>query len=208
MKQKKFFLGFIIFVIFGMFSEAYTKTVEVLSLDDFSTQNPPKSITIKLLEQLDIGNSECISEGSVLTGDISDIKSPKRLKRDARFSFIPKSYVDLDGETKIIHQQIKGRYTKPIVAKSVAKTAVLGVGGLFVTGLSTGVAAVKGAVKNEQDNILKSTAVSVYEALPVSYAKKGQELQIKKNDIFYLKFPVVNNVEKFDKEQNTKEIKE
>ena len=56
-------------------------------------------------------------------------------------------------------------------------------------GLSTGVAAIEGAVKNEEGNRIKSTAVSVYEASPLSYIEKGEELDIKSGESFFLKFP-------------------
>lgn len=63
-----------------------------------------------------------------------------------------------------------------------------------------GVAAVKGAVQNEEENRIKSSAVSVYEASPFSYVEKGEDLDIKFSQSFYLKFPnpekLQNSVEK------------
>ena len=79
--------------------------------------------------------------------------------------------------------------------KKIVESAALGVGGFFVKGLSTGVAAVEGAVKNEEGNVLKSTAVSVYQASPIAYVEKGQDLEIKNNQVFYLKFPSVNDTD-------------
>ena len=81
----------------------------------------------------------------------------------------------------------------------MAKKAVLGVGDHFVKGLSMGVAAVEGAVENNEGNRLKSGAKSLYKASPISYVGKGQDIQINKSDIFYLKFPNTNK-EKTEKE--------
>ena len=46
-----------------------------------------------------------------------------------------------------------------------------------------------GNVKNEEDNRFKSSITSAYESSPFSYANKGEDLEIKKSQYFYLKFP-------------------
>ena len=43
-------------------------------------------------------------------------------------------------------------------------------------------------IKNEQDNIAKSAAISVYESSPLSYVEKGKDLEIKKGDVFKINF--------------------
>ena len=193
MTQKNLYLGFISFIIIGMLSGVCAKTIEVVSLSDFSTANPPKSITVQLLDSVNLDESTTISEGAVVQGKVVDVVSPKRLKKDATFSFIPTSYQVGNEETKIIHNVVVAKYSKTLDKKKLVKSAAVGVGGLFVKGLSTGVAAVEGAIKNEEGNVLKSTAVSVYKASPVSYVEKGKDLEIKTNQIFYLKFPKVED---------------
>ena len=195
MKQKNLFLGFIIFAISGVLTSAYAKTVAVESLSNFSTANPPASISIKLLEPIDLDAKTIVEAGAIMQGKLVDVESPKRLKRDAKFSFVPTSYKTSEGNPVIVHHEVVAKYKKPTNPKKIVKSAALGVGGFFVKGLSTGVAAVEGAVKNEEGNVLKSTAVSVYQASPIAYVEKGQDLEIKNNQVFYLKFPSVNDTD-------------
>lgn len=199
MKQKFLFLCFII-LLSGMFNQTYARTIEVLSLSNFSTEAPPESISVKLLEPLGLTESITINAGDTVVGDLTDVVSPKRLKRDAGFSFKPKYYIDENGNKNQINEDITASYTVPIDKGELAKNAALGVGGHFVKGLSIGVAAVEGAVKNPEDNRLKSSVVSAYESSPFSYVEKGQELEINENEYFYLKFPKI-------KKDNTDEQK-
>ena len=188
MKQKILFTSFI---IFALTLPVNAKNIEVMSMSEFSTGNPPKSITIKLMEPLET-YGETIEAETVIHGNLVDVTSPKRLKRDAGFSFEPVSYIDTSGKQVKFKDEMKASFTIPMDKKKVAKSAALGVGNFFVKGLSMGVAAVEGVVTNNEGNRLKSGAVSVYEASPVSYVEKGKDLHIKKNDLFYLKFPNID----------------
>ena len=75
----------------------------------------------------------------------------------------------------------------------------LSVGNHFVKGISLGYHAVEGAVKNEEGNRFKSSAVSVYESTPFSYVEKGEEIVIPKNNIFILNFKVKGEENEEDK---------
>jgi len=188
MKQKILFLCFSIMVT-AMFSKAYAATIEVRSLEEFSTANPPASISVELLEPLEINENQTIKAGVVVTGKLVDVKKPKRLKRDATFSFKPVSYTDENGVRHAISTNIKGKLSEPLDTVELAKDAALGVGNFFVKGIKTTAAVVEGTVKNEQGNRLKSAGYSLYESTPVSYVEQGEDIKIKKNDSFYLKFP-------------------
>lgn len=201
MKQKFLYFVFLM-LLSAMFGKTYAQTVEVESLSEFSTENPPASITIKLAEPLELSDELILDMGTTLKGDLVDVKSPKRLKRDADFSFKLKSYTALDGTSHEVTQDITASYTEPIDKGQVAKNAAVGVGNYFVKGLSMGVAAVEGAVKNEEDNRLKSSMVSVYESSPLSLANKGEDIEIKPSQVFYLKFPNPSKV----KDTNQKSI--
>lgn len=200
MRQKFLYLCFTIIIMASMTTQAYAKTVEVQALDSLSTLNPPSSIKIKLLEQLELSENLILQPETIITGDVYDVVSPKRLKRDADFSFKPVSY-EYEGKTNNIEKEIEASYTsKPLEKGQIAQNAALSVGNVFAKGLKMGVAAIKGAVNNEQENRFKSSIHSAYEASPVSYVEKGQELEIKESDVFYLKFPNVkgNNKTKDD----------
>jgi len=193
MIKQKFLYSVLLLIITGMFAQVCAKTVVVSSLDDFSTSNPPMSVSVKLLEPLELSSDLVLSAGDKLTGNLTDIVSPKRLKRNAKFSFEPVSYTDSNGIEHKFQLNIKASYTTTIDKKEVAKNAALGVGNYFVKGLSMGVAAVEGAVENEEGNRFKSSAVSVYESSPFSYVEKGQDICIKEGQSFYLKFPDIDD---------------
>lgn len=189
--QKKIFFIFIILVM-SMTSKVYSKTVEVLSLDSFTTAEAPSSITVKLLEPLELNTDMLLSEGTLVKGELTDVISPKRLKRDAKFTFVPTSYKD-DTGSHIIDGYIQAHYTQPLDKKGLAKSAALSVGNFFLKGLKIGVTAIEGAVRNDSGNRLKSSAKSVYEASPVAYVEKGHDIVINKDQIFYLKFPNIKD---------------
>lgn len=191
--QKNLFLGFLVLLISGICTGVYAETIEVQALDSFTTANPPSTIKIKLLDNLELTEDITVNAGAEMFGTLVDVVSPKRLKRNAKFSFKPQWYTDATGKKHIINEDITASYTTTLNKADIAKHAVLGVGNHFVKGLSMGVAAIEGAVENEQGNRVKSSAKSLYEASPVSYAGKGKDIQIEENDVFYLKFPNVNN---------------
>lgn len=207
MWQKIFYSCFLV-LISGLFNLVLAETVEVEAITSFSTANPPASIAVKLNEPLQLTDTILLKAGDVIHGDLIDVVSPKRLKRDASFSFKPNFYMEPDGKTHDINIAVVATYTKPLDKGDLAKSAALGVGNFFVKGLSMGAAAVEGAVKNQEDNRFKSSAVSVYEASPFSYAKKGEDLDIKSAQIFYLKFPSPEKILKINEEDNNKNEKE
>lgn len=200
MWQKFFCLCFLL--LSGvMFSQTYAQTVEVESLSSFSTANPPASISVKLSEPLELTQDLTLDSGTVIKGNLIDVVNPKRLKRNASFSFKPVKYTDTKGKTGKIPSGILASYTTPTDKKKLAKNAALGVGSYFVKGLSVGAAAIEGAVKNQEDNRFKSSAVAAYESSPLSYVEKGQDIEIQEAQIFYLKFYQKRNKDKANENQ-------
>ncbi len=189
MKQKYLFL--VLIAISWIFTPVNAQKIAVSAIDEISTMAPAHKVSVKLLEPLVIENEQILSSDVILTGELTNIKQPKRLKRDAQFTFVPSVYTQQGNEHKI--SNIKAKYTKKLSKKEISKKAALGVGNYFVKGLSSGVALVEGAIKNEEGNRIKSSAKSVYEASPLAYLKKGSELEIKPNECFYLNFSKVKN---------------
>ena len=180
---------YLLVLIFGLLCQpVLAKTVAVEALNDFSTENPSARMSIKILEDLAIDDNVVFSEGTVVDGKVVDVTDPKRLKRDATFTFVPLSYVDKNGKTIDVKGYYPAKYTTKISKGELAKNVGLGVGNFFVKGLSLGYSAVEGAVKNEKDNRFKSSVTEVYKDSPFSYVEKGAELVIEKNQMFYLNF--------------------
>ena len=180
---------YLLVLIFGLLCQpVLAKTVAVEALNDFSTENPSARMSIKILEDLAIDDNVVFSEGTVVDGKVVDVSDPKRLKRDATFTFVPLSYVDKNGKTIDVKGYYPAKYTTKLNKGELAKNVGLGVGNFFVKGLSLGYSAVEGAVKNEKDNRFKSSVTEVYKDSPLSYVEKGTELVIEKNQMFYLNF--------------------
>lgn len=180
---------YLLVLIFGLLCQpVLAKTVAVEALNDFSTENPSARMSIKILEDLAIDDNVVFSEGTVVDGKVVDVTDPKRLKRDATFTFVPLNYVDKNGKTIDVKGYYPAKYTTKISKGELAKNVGLGVGNFFVKGLSLGYSAVEGAVKNEKDNRFKSSVTEVYKDSPFSYVEKGTELVIEKNQMFYLNF--------------------
>lgn len=169
-----------------MCTPALAVNVEVEALSDFSTNNPPQTYSVKIVEPINTKNGN-IESGSIIEGKIIAIDA-KRLKQDATFSFIPTYLVTPKGEVIKVKRNFIGNYRKEIDKKQIAKSAVLTAGNFAIKGFSTGVTAIEGAVKNEQGNVIKSTAVAVYEGSPLSYIQKGESLELKQGQHFYINF--------------------
>lgn len=172
-------------------NSVWAKTLNVEALSDFSTANPSEYLEVKILDTYVTKNDFVIHAGSIINGKITDVKDPKRLKRNATFKFIPITYYDYVTEKKYnIKKSIVGKYTShDITPASIAKTGAVAAGNKLIGAfIGPSVAVVEGAIKNEQDNIAKSAAISVYESSPLSYVEKGKDLEIKKGDVFKINF--------------------
>lgn len=170
---------------------AFAETLKVEAITAFTTENPPSQIQVKSLGELQITSKVKINEGDILTGRLTDIKDPKRLKRDATFKYEIRTITDANGNTVKVKGNNIAKYVPPfkLDKKEVAKDAALSVGNHFVEGLSMGYRAVEGAVKSENGagNRISSAVENVYEHSVLSYASKGEEIIINAGDIFGLK---------------------
>lgn len=184
--KRKFYL--LIFMI-GLFCQpVMAKTVAVEAMSDFSSENPPKTMQIKALEDVALDEKITVKAESVMSGKVVDVISPKRLKRNASFTFVPLNYTDVSGKVEEINNYYPAKYTTKINKGQLAKSVGLGVGSFFVKGLSIGYSAIEGAIKNEKDNRFKSSVTEVYQDSPLSYVEKGEELVIEKGQLFFLNF--------------------
>ena len=171
--------------------------MKVSALDEFKTEKPAKVINVRVREDVQLGSYE-LKQGDDLTCNVVKIVDPKRGKRNAAFYVQPVSYISKENVINI-EGDYYGKYSKRVLSKEelkqippgrVIKKAALTVGNYFVKGLSTGVAFAEGAINNEEDNRLKSGVIEAYKESPLSYISKGEELDIKPGDNFYLVFKI------------------
>ncbi len=187
--MKKFL---ILLSAFLVMQPVMAKNVKVEALSKFSTVNPPRVWKIKVLETFTADNGIVIHNGTVIEGDIINVKSAKRLKRNATFRFVPKTYIDpQDGIAKKVKRDFEGKYssTSNLDKKELAKTGAISAGNMLIGSfVAPTVGLVEGVVSNKEGNRAKSAVVGAYERTPLSYANKGQELEFKQGQVFVMSF--------------------
>lgn len=166
--------------------------LEVEALTPFNSLTPAKTMKVMALKKVEFENGIVFEDGTIITGDIIDVKQPKRAKLNASFKFQPTAYTYNGKTTKVLDSDFIAKYSekKELDKGDLALTAATTAGNIFlkIPMLSQGVSMVKGMVKNEEGNILKSGAVQVYKDSPLSYVEEGKDVVINKEDVFVLKF--------------------
>lgn len=168
---------------------AYAAVGQVKALDSFNTAQKVKSFNVQTVEEIKINDNILIPANSTIKTSVYKISDPKRLKQDAKFQLKVDEIITPEG-TKIIAQNLYAKYTKSLDKKNIAKNVALTAGNQFVSGLSAGYKTLEGVVKNEEGNRAKSGAVALYEATPLSMARKGHDIVINENDLFLLNFTI------------------
>ena len=200
-----------VFIILGLvlltgFMPVMAKNVKVEALSDFSTEKPSKTWSVKLVDDMVTNDGTVYYAGSVIHGNIVGVTDPKRLKRNASFTFIPVTYYDARTKQSYnIKNDFEGKYSvmTDVTPLSVAKTGAIAAGNHFISGfIGPSIALVEGTIKNEEGNRAKSAVVSVYESTPLSYASKGKQLDIKKGQIFVMSFKLMGEEESVENKPN------
>lgn len=194
--RKALFLS-ICLVVFGLIGmPAFADTMAVEALTPISTDNPKAPIKLRVVKHCTLGTVD-LKTGYVLKGHIMTVTDPKRLKRNASFTFAPVSYIDLDGKETQFNALYEGKYSAnfEIDAGKMAKSAALTVGNQIISGFKMGYQAVEGAIENEEGNAVKSAAKNVYENSVFSYCEKGGHLHIQPFTPFGLKFDECENAD-------------
>ncbi len=198
---KKIFLTLACVLLTVSASMAATQ-LKVIATEDFKTESPSKTINVIIPEESTLG-SYTLSTNTVLHCDVLKVVDPKRGKRSAGFFVQPTSFT-YKNETTEIKENMYGKYSKFVLSKEelkkippfkLVKKAALTVGNYFVKGASVAYYFVEGAVKNENDNRLKSGAKSAFDSTPLSYIEEGAELDIKVGDEFYFVFKTEEDIE-------------
>ena len=194
MRNKVIMSALALFLTVSAASAASDK-VHVAAVESFSTANPSQEIDVRVLDSSALGGY-LLKSGDILHCNVIKVTDPKRGKRSASFVVCPTSYTSENG-TKEIEDSYYGKYASKVISKEelknidamkVGKKAALTVGSHFVKGLTTGVTLAEGMIENEEGNRLESGVKKVYKESPLSYVEKGQELEIKTGDSFYLVF--------------------
>lgn len=182
---------FIVIVTVSLPAEA-AQSVRVSALTPFNSLKPVDSMKVITLERAEFKNGMVFEEGTVITGEIFDVKQPKRAKLNASFKFKPTSYMYNGRIGKIEDPDFVAKYAeyKELDKAGLATSAATTAGGMIfhIPLLSEGVSMAKGMWKNPENNRLKSGVVQVYKDSPLSYIEEGKDVVINKDTMFILKF--------------------
>lgn len=186
--MKKFLLSLICFLMIQ--TTCFAGKMKTAALNNFSTENPNAQVRLFVLEDFYLNNSFLIPKDSVLVGKISEVKEPKRLKRDAKFKVLILYFMDSQQNKYKIDLPIEAKYGKPleIDKKNLAESGAIFIAGQFIPGASYIYHGVQGAA-NAKGNRVKGAVSNIYEHSFLTMARKGNHLKIKKYDCFNMVFP-------------------
>lgn len=166
-------------------------SVKVISMDNYSTETPAATYSAQIQEELVFPNGEKLQVGTIIKGNVCNIKNASRGKRNAYFEFYPHEYIYEGNIIKTIESPIyKARVLKhaPLDKKGLATSAGKGAAGILVKGASQGISFIQGMLQAENGNRFSSGAKKVYKDSPFSYIEKGEEMVITEGEEMVLKF--------------------
>ena len=211
--KNKFPLYILIFLCFLTTMPVHAaKSVKVQAVTEFNSLRPVSTMKVIVLERAEFKNGLVFEDGTLLYGDIIDVKQPKRAKLNASFKFKPVTYTYLGKTKKIEDPEFIAKYAefKELDKLGIATSAATTAGGMLfhVPLLSQGVSLVKGMWKNPENNRIKSGVVQVYKDSPLSYIEEGKDIEIKKDTVFILKFKSSDAEDLEDNQQEEDNIQE
>lgn len=163
------------------------ETIIGVALNDFSTEKPSQTFSVKIQEDFSVDNMQLYKAGTVLYGKVTRVVNGQVGKRKGYFEFTPTHYATANGVYQFDKSNlvVRVKYYKPFdknSASSLAQTGITTAASLafHIPMLSQGVSFVKGVVNPEDDtNRIVSGLKKVYKDSPVSYVEKGEELYLK-----------------------------
>ena len=187
--MKKIILTVMCLPIMSISAQGAFLSVETVTT--FSTAEPPETVKLKSLGELQLTPDVLIHNGDILTGELTHIKHAKRLKRDATFKYKINSVKPVSGKSFELTEHNEGKYIYEIKIdkRKLVTNAALKVGEQFASGITVSYRAIEGAVENRKDGlsgVALGAVENVYDNSLLSYTKKGIEIEKKAGDRFYL----------------------
>lgn len=105
---------FLLALLIGFaFQPVFAKTTPVQTLQDFSIQNPSKTLLIKILSNIQLGNGVMLHEGYYVLGQIMDVSN-------STFVFMPVKYQNFHNEVFQINGNFPAKFVGMIDSKTKA----------------------------------------------------------------------------------------
>lgn len=105
--MKKFIIFVFVFILTSLSTSA--KTLKGKVIGEISTYYPKETIRIEITKSVTIKNTE-FKKGYVVTGTMTDVKSPDKGQKEASFVFTITDYNDLEGVNHKITEELKTTY--------------------------------------------------------------------------------------------------
>lgn len=177
-------------MFFIFIAPANAKATQVEALSSYDSNVPSETITFKIVTPNTIENFGLLENGDILEATVVRAKNNTRLKQNATFSVKITKITSTNGNVQY-PENLYAKYTTEIDKVETTKTVALSVGDRFVKGMTFGFRTVEGAIKNPEGNRAKSAGVALYNATPLSYISKGNDIVINKGDNFLLNIELV-----------------
>ncbi len=195
----------LLFILFFITTPAFAVSVKVSAMQEFTTVQPAETLKVMTLEPVEFKNGLLFPEGTIIKGEIFDVKQPKRGKLNASFKFKP-IYYSYNGQKKELTESgLTAKYApyKELNKAELATSAVSTAGSMIfkIPGFSEAISFTKGFIKNPDNNRLKSGAKQIYKDSFFSYIEEGKDVSIKKDEMFILKFKLKDEPDEEDEEE-------
>lgn len=105
--MKKLIIFIFVFILTSLSTSA--KTLKGKVIGEISTYYPKETIKIEVTKSVTIKNTE-FKKGYVVTGTMTDVKSPDKGQKEASFVFTITDYNDLEGINHKITEELKTTY--------------------------------------------------------------------------------------------------
>lgn len=185
--MKKFLLA--TFIYLALSSTAQAAVIRAISLEDFSTAEPALTYKAQILDTCVLKNGTILSEGSIISGKVTNVSHAKRGKRDGYFDFKIDTITTASTIKSLSSSNLSARvidYT-PLNAKELTFKVARTGAGFVVKGATQGISFAQGFINAKGENRLKSGVVNVYKTSPLAYVEVGEELTVKNGDILIIK---------------------
>lgn len=178
-----------VLILICLTSCVMAKTIKVMALDSFSTQNPSSEFRVKTLNTEEIYGEFFMPMESVISGSVIEVHKPKRGKLDGFFEFQLNSYNSNGEIMDVSSAKIEAVVVdyEPIDPKALSLYVARKATNIAFKGASLGIAFVEGAAKAESGKRIKSGFIGAYKDSPLSYLEYGDELNVQPGDILVLK---------------------
>lgn len=178
-----------LFVIFCFASSTQAKTINVVSLNRFSTETPTPTFKVRTIEREIISKDLILESDTIISGIILKVNSTKFFKCKSSFDFIPTEITYQGVTEKINHPRIVARVVgySPANFTELVTNIGLKAANIFLKGAISAAEFTQGAIEGDYGQKFQSGVAKVYQNSMLYYIGPGLDLNINEGDMIMLK---------------------